>query len=151
MNTWHQDRFAHASNIQALASTITQSFVNLVSESWSHSYQPFITEKFVYSVVTRGLFVAYAQPLWHSTIRDLYGYRLYDTLFDYDFDKEINPVIRLHKLLQMLLPFKNLKHADWHDLYLMELDNIEFNIQHFLSGDAHKKCLLSAEKHNEFS
>lgn len=143
-NNWTTERFAHASNIDALAPTLAKSFVHLVSESWSHSYQPFITEKFVYSIVTRGLFVTYAQPGWHATIRDLYGYRLYDTIFDYKFDSEPNPIIRLYKLLQMLLPFKNLTPHEWHDLYLMELDNINFNIEHFLNGDAHKHCLQCA-------
>ena len=148
-NTWNQDRFDHGNNVQALASTITKCFVNLVSESWSHSYQPFITEKFVYSVVTRGLFVAYAQPGWHSSLRDLYGYKLYDSIFNYEFDKEFNPARRLYKLLVMLKPFQILNKHDWHDLYLMELDNIEYNIQHFLSGDAHRYCLKIAEKQNE--
>lgn len=151
MFSWNHDRFAHASNIEYLAPVITNSYVNLVSESWSHSYQPFITEKFVYSVITRGLFVAYAQPGWHSVLRDLYGYKLYNSVFDYEFDKESNPVRRLYKLLMMLKPFESLNKNDWHDLHLMELDNIEYNIQHFLSGDAHQQCLRSAEQQNESS
>jgi hypothetical protein len=110
-----------------------------VSESWSHSYQPHITEKFMYSILTRGLFLSYAQPTWHQTIQNVFGYRLYTKIFDYSFDSIENPVERLVALLSMIEKFKMLSTDEWRDLYQMESEAIEFNHQHFMSGDCYKQ------------
>lgn len=127
-------RFDHGRNIHNLAPIITKCFVHVVSETMSSTYHPFVTEKFLYSVVTRGLFVAYAQPQWHQHLEKIYGFRPYTRLFDYAFDQEINPVKRLVKLADMLSRFQSLTVLDWHDLYLCEHDTVEYNYDHFASG-----------------
>jgi len=127
------DRFRHNKNIYNLENQLTQSFLHIVSETMATSYYPFLTEKMVYSIVTRGLFLAYAQPGWHSCI-EKYGFKKYDKLFNYTFDSIINPVERLVELMTMVGKFKNLSEAEWQDLYLMELDTIEYNYDHFFSG-----------------
>ena len=97
------------------------------------SYQPFVTEKFLYSIVTRGLFLSYAQPGWHAHIEKYYGFKLYTKLFDYKFDSITNPVERLVELMTMVGKFSHLTPHEWHDLYLLEQDNIEFNYDHYFS------------------
>ena len=139
LGNWEVDRFLHRSNIEVLAPLVTKSFIHLVSESWSHSYQPHITEKFMYSILTRGLFLSYAQPTWHQTIQNVFGYRLYTKIFDYSFDSIENPVERLVALLSMIEKFKMLSTDEWRDLYQIESDAIEFNYQHFMSGDCYKR------------
>lgn len=128
-------RFNHATNICDLQDKITKSFLHIVSETNSTSYYPFVTEKFLYSVVTRGLFLSYAQPRWHEHVEYYYGFKKYTKLFDYRFDLIDNPVERLICLTDMISKFDNLSSDDWRDLYLLEIDTIEYNYDHYFSGD----------------
>lgn len=119
-----------------LQDKLTQSFVHLVSETMATSYYPFVTEKFLYSIITRGLFVTYAQPGWHAHIEKYYGFKLYDKIFDYSFDSIQNPVKRLIKLIEMISKFSTLSVDDWRDLYgVLEKDTIEYNYNHYFSGN----------------
>jgi len=131
--TFGHVQYNHAQNIYNLEHKLTKSFIHIVSETLSTSYYPFITEKFVYSIVTRGLFVANGQPLWHEYLEDAYGFKLYDKIFDYSFDKIKNPIKRIIKMMEMLSKFSHLSIDDWNDLYLMEKDNIEYNYDHYFS------------------
>ena len=103
------------------------------------SYYPFVTEKFLYSVVTRGLFLSYAQPGWHSHVEKYYGFKKYTKLFDYRFDNIENPVERLIELITMISKFEKLTPVEWHDLYLLEQDTIEYNYDHYFSGAYHEQ------------
>lgn len=123
----------HDQNLLLLEKSLTSSFLHIVSESMATSYHPFITEKFLYSVVTRGLFLAYGQQYWHQSLIDFYGFRLYDNIFDYRFDNILNPIERLIELLCMISKFSNLSRHDWHDLYQLESENIEYNYDHYFS------------------
>lgn len=134
INEFKYERFAHASNIYTLEHKLTQSFVHLVSETLATSYHPFVTEKFLYSIVTRGLFLSYAQPGWHKQIEKYYGFKLYTKLFDYSFDLIDNPVKRLVELITMISKFSKLSYDDLYDIYLIELDTINYNYDHYFSG-----------------
>jgi hypothetical protein len=114
--------------------------LQIVSETIATSYVPFITEKFLYSIVTRGLFLSYAQPNWHAYIEKYYGFKLYTRLFNYQFDSIQNPVERLVELTTMVSKFNKLSPAEWHDLYLLEQDAIEYNYEHYFSQN-YLKCL----------
>lgn len=127
-------RFDHGSNIYALEAQLTSCFVNIVSETMATSYYPFVTEKFLYSVITRGLFVAYAQPGWHEHLETFFGFKKYKKIFDYQFDTLANPIVRLVELITMLSKFSALEPDDWTDLIQMEFDTIEHNIDHYRSG-----------------
>jgi len=135
INSFGHVAFQHDKNIYNLENKLTQSFLNIVSESIAESYHPFVSEKFLYSIVTRGLFLAYAQPGWHAHIAKYYGFKLYTNLFDYRFDSITNPVERLVELMTMISKFSKLTTDEWHDLYLIEQDNIEFNYAHYFSKD----------------
>lgn len=135
------NRFAHGKNIYTLEHKLTQSFLHIVSETVATSYYPFVTEKFLYSIVTRGLFLAYGQPGWHKHLEKYYGFKLYNKIFDYEFDTIQNPVKRLIKLIEMISKFSTLTESDWYDLYSLERDAIEFNYHHYFSEE-YKKYLL---------
>lgn len=126
-------RHDHASNIYNLERQLTSSFLHVVSETLATSYYPFVTEKFLYSVVTRGLFVAYAQPGWHDHLERYYGFRRYSKIFDYRFDSIQNPVERLVEMMSMISKFSVLSSDDWRDLYEMEHDTIEYNYDWYFS------------------
>lgn len=128
-------RFDHEQNIHNLEHKITSCFVQIVSESLATSNYPCISEKFLYSVVTRGLFLAYAPPGWHQILEKVYGFKKYDKIFDYRFDHVQNPVERLVEMMSMLSKFSALGSDDWRDLHGLELDTIERNYDHYFSGD----------------
>jgi len=130
-NSFGHVRFDHKNNIYNLENKITQSFLHVVSETMATSYYPFVTEKFLYSIVTRGLFLAYAQPGWHAHVEKYYGFKPYSKLFDYRFDTIQNPVERLLELITMVSKFSSLSSDDWRDLYLLEQDTLEYNYNHY--------------------
>jgi len=132
-------RFDHKHNINVLSLPITESFIHIVSETMATSFYPFITEKFLYSVSNRGLFLAYAQPGWHAQLENVFGFKPFK-IFDYKFDSIANPIVRIVELFTMISKFSILDIEDWNDLYQMEFDTIEYNYDHFYSGN-YKKCL----------
>jgi hypothetical protein len=134
VNSFGHIQFNHDQNIYNLESKITQSFLHVVSETLTTSYYPFVTEKFLYSVITRGLFLSYAQPGWHDHLEKYYGFKKYTKLFDYRFDTIQNPVKRLVELITMISKFNQLSVAEWHDLYLIEQEAIEYNYNHYFSS-----------------
>ena len=135
INSFGHVRFNHSNNIYNLEHKLTESFLHIVSETMATSYVPFVTEKFLYSVVTRGLFLVYAQPGWHAHLEKYYGFKLYTKLFDYRFDSIQNPVERLVELMTMISKFSMLSTDDWRDLYMLQQDEIEFNYDHYFSGN----------------
>ena len=139
--TFGHDRFNHSRNIYNLENQLTTSFLHIVSETIPTSYCPFVSEKSLYSVVTRGLFLSYAQPQWHAHVEKFYGFKRFSKIFDYSFDSIVNPVERLVALLTMVSKFKNLSSDDWRDLYLLEQDTIEHNYNHYFSGQFRKSLI----------
>ena len=137
-------RFFHRENVERLEKKLTESFLHLFSESLATSYYPFVSEKFFYSVVTRGLFLSYAQPGWHSHIEKYLGFKKYVKIFDYKFDTIENPIERLLELITMISKFSVLSVADWNDLYHIEQDTIEYNYNHYFSG-RYLECLKKYE------
>lgn len=133
VNSFGFVQYDHAKNIYNLENKLTSSFLHIVSETLATSYYPFVTEKFLYSVVTRGLFLAYAQPGWHDHLEHFYGFRKYDQIFDYRFDMIQNPIHRLVELMSMISKFSTLSSDDWKNLYEMERDTIEHNYDHYFS------------------
>jgi hypothetical protein len=134
VNSFGHVRCHHKNNIYNLESKLTQSFLHIVSETMATSHVPFVTEKFLYSVVTRGLFLSYAQPGWHNHVEQYYGFKQYTKLFDYQFDAIQNPIERLVELITMVSKFSMLSPDDWRDLYQLESDTIEYNYDHYFGG-----------------
>ena len=141
INSFGHVQYEHDKNIYNLENKLTESFLHIVSETMATSYVPFVTEKFLYSIVTRGLFLSYAQPGWHAHIEKYYGFKLYTKLFDYRFDTIKNPVERLVELMTMISKFSKLSYDDLYDIYLLELDTINHNYEHYFSGDYIKKLM----------
>jgi len=133
INSFGLEQYDHSRNIYNLENKLTSSFLHIVSETLATSYYPFVTEKFLYSVVTRGLFLAYAQPGWHSHLEKYYGFKKYDRIFDYRFDSIKNPIERLVELMSMISKFSILSSDDWRDLYEIESETIEYNYDWYFS------------------
>jgi hypothetical protein len=135
INSFGHVRFNHNQNIYNLEHKLTESFVHIVSETMATSYYPFLTEKFLYSVVTRGLFLAYAQPRWHAFLSKYFGFKLYDKIFDYGFDQIYNPIERLIKIMEQIQKFSQLSWDELKFLYNLETEAIQFNYDHYMSGN----------------
>lgn len=133
------NRFDHAENIHTLQIPICKSFLHLISETMATSYYPMITEKVFYSIVSRGLYLAWAPVHWHSHLENHFGFKKYDKIFDYRFDTIENPVERIIELISMIAKFSILSTDDWRDLYQTELDTIEYNYDHYFSQNYLKK------------
>lgn len=127
--------YDHASNIKALHPKINASFLQLVNETLALSYHPFTSEKFIQPIVCKSLWLAYAQPLYYDYLEKYYGFKKYDKIFNYDFDQILNPLDRLVSLADNLFKYSRLSVSDWHDLYLIEFDNIQYNYDWYFSGD----------------
>lgn len=120
-------------NLKNLSPRIANSFVYIVSENVSTGYIPYISEKFLYGVVNRSLFLAWAPPGWHKQLSEQFGFKLYDDIFDYSFDSIENPTKRLQMLMKNLAVYQQLSIDDWHDLRKVEIDKIQYNYEHFFS------------------
>ena len=126
-------RHTHADNLTVLSSQHAKSFVNLVAETDPAHMIPFPTEKFLFPIVNKTLWVAYAQPLYHEFVASKMGFRRY-SCFDYGFDHELDHVERLGKLTAMLNKFSSMATDAWQEIYNQEKETIEFNFEHVASG-----------------
>ena len=133
------DTLNHAHNIQYLFNGIHNSFLQIVGETEGTTYYPFISEKFTYPIVCKTLWVMYGQPGWYEHINKYYGFKLHTKIFDYSFDRVLNPVVRLIEIMSMVSKFEKLSVHDWHDLYLLEQDTIEYNYDWYRSGNYLKR------------
>jgi hypothetical protein len=122
-------QFNHLHNISVLENSISTSFLQLIGETEGTSYVPYYTEKFMYPIVCKTLYICYAQPNWYTGLEKYFGFKKYEKIFDYSFDNIQNPVIRLVEIMTMLSKFEKLSKLDWHDLYLIEQDTIEYNYE----------------------
>jgi len=134
-------------NMKATELLVGNSCITIVAETIGESYVPFVTEKFLQNIVTKTLFLGYAQPGWHHTLVDQYGFKLYNSVFDYSFDDIKNPVYRLLRLIEMISKFRYLTKKDWHEIYLAEKDTIEYNYNHYYSKK-YLTCLKQFDKSN---
>lgn len=124
----------HQYNRQVLDHKIQQSFLHLVSETVGESFVPFVTEKILYPIVNKTLWVTYAQPGYHAAVQKLLGFKTH-RCFDFSFDQITDPMERLTALTDMLAPFSAMAPAEWQDIYQQEADILEFNFEHCRSGN----------------
>lgn len=115
------------SNLADLSPLISSSFINVVSETAPESYVPFPTEKFLFPILNKRLWVAYAPPGYHKFLSDVLGFRLYDDFFDYSFDKIKDPEHRLISMLDEIEPYSKLSKNAWHSIYKALKPAIEHN------------------------
>ena len=121
-------------NMQILLPKMNASCIQIVGESYSTTYHSWVTEKFLFPVIAKSIWIAHGQPGWYRELAD-WGFKRFDRIFDYSFDEIQHPVKRVVAMLSMLSKFSNLSKADWHDIYESERETIEFNYDHYYSKD----------------
>ena len=141
--------FNHSHNVDILAHKIQTTFLQLVTETHPDSDIPFVTEKFVYPVLSRRPFIAIAQPGWHKFLSDVMGFKLYDEIFDYSFDSEINPVKRWMGVYRQLVKLHTLPADDWIDILFEIKDKIDYNADHYKSDDFMREVINYLKNQDE--
>lgn len=123
----------HKQNFSILSSKIQDCFLHLVSETMSlDSLAPFPTEKFLYAIANRRLWIALAPPNYHKMINQTFGFELY-SCFDYKFDSLWDSNDRLEMLLEMLKQFSSMTPKQWQEIYQRQQCQIEYNYQRLAS------------------
>lgn len=123
----------HDKNFSILSPMVRDTFVHLVSETISlDSLEPFPTEKFLYAIANRRLWVALAPPNYHKLINQKFGFELY-SCFDYEFDSCWHAPSRLEALLAMLDRFSRMTPSQWQKVYQSQQQQIEYNYQRLAS------------------
>mgnify|MGYP007083429990 CR=1 FL=1 len=123
----------HVHNLQTLSEIIQSSFVHFVVETkaWDTTVC-FPTEKFLYAVANRTLWLATAPPNYHKMINQQFGFRLH-SCFDYFFDSRWEQRDRLSLLLEQFQQFSKYTPAQWQQIYAAEQDTLEYNYQRLAS------------------
>lgn len=123
----------HDKNFSVLSPMIRDCFLNVVSETISlGSLVSFPTEKFLYAIANRRLWVAVAPPNYHKMINQTFGFELY-SCFDYEFDSVWHSQSRLEALLKMLDRFSRMSATQWKEIYDTQQQQIEYNYQRLAS------------------
>jgi hypothetical protein len=123
----------HDKNFAVLSPIIQDCFLNLVSETISlDTLVPFPTEKFLYAIANRRLWVAVAPPDYHKMINQTFGFELY-SCFNYNFDSVWDSRSRLETLLAMLDRFSHMTTEQWQEVYETQQQQIEYNYRHLAS------------------
>lgn len=96
-------------------------FMSLVGES--SMYIPFVTEKTYRPILLKHPFLCYGAKNQNKEITK-YGFKLYDEIFDYDFDSKDDIHERISGVIYNL---NNLKNQNYLDLYKKIEHKLEFN------------------------
>lgn len=127
----------HVHNYQALAPVMARNFVQIVSETFAYSPVPFWTEKFLYPIIAKTLWVAHAAPGYHHYLKKYFGIKFY-SCFDYSFDTIPDHTARQKAMLDMLAPFAAMTAVQWQQIYDQQQDIISYNYNLFRSGQLTK-------------
>lgn len=103
------------------------SFLHVVTEANHNSC--FLTEKLIKPLLLKKPFLILGCPFYHKKLSEL-GFKLYDEIFDYDFDSEINLSIRTEKLVKNINSVIN---TDLMKLYNKVQEKINYNFNHAIS------------------
>jgi len=96
-------------------------FINLVAETTVRGI--FVTEKTYNSILVKKPFICLAAPGFHEFLRSQ-GFRMYDEIISYDFDKENNLKKRIKMILEQLA---NLRGQDYERLFKKIEEKVECN------------------------
>ena len=102
------------------------SFINVVGETLYNNEDIFITEKTFKCILIEQPFICLSSQYFHKHLTDL-GFKLYDEIFDYSFDNELEIEDRVNGIIKNLL---NIKSKDYKVLYEKIKDKVVYNKSH---------------------
>lgn len=123
--------------------------INLVFESTSGNNEIFITEKTIRSFIKGRPFLLLGNPNSLKYLRDEFGFKTFDFLFDESYDSDINEISRVKKVIQQLENFCSKPFEHQKQTILKNQHIIDHNFK-VASTFPHKKILSDMmEKLNE--
>jgi hypothetical protein len=102
------------------------SFINVVGETLYNNEDIFITEKTFKCILIGQPFMCLSSQYFHKYLTDL-GFKLYDEIFDYEFDCKSELEDRVDGIIKNLLGIKN---KDYMVLYEKIKDKVVYNKSH---------------------
>lgn len=87
-------------------------FIDIASESTFEKGQFFTTEKTAKPLATLKPFLVLGPPNYHKHLKDRYGIEYYDEMFDYDFDRHEDPIMRITGIVQNIDRLKTLTNIE---------------------------------------
>lgn len=120
-------------DLELLVPKIHQSYLHLVTETIGDSAVPFPTEKFLFPVCAKTLWIAYAPVGYHAFIEKHIGFRKHKVI-DYHFDDEADAQKRLLKIEQVIKDLASKSAAELEYIYAVNQDVLEYNFQLVKSG-----------------
>jgi hypothetical protein len=102
------------------------SFINVVGETLYNNQDIFITEKTFKCILIEQPFICLSSQYFHKHLSDL-GFKLYEEIFDYGFDCELELEDRVDGIINNLLKIKN---KDYNVLYEKIKEKVVYNKYH---------------------
>ncbi len=111
-------------------------FVNVISEG--EILIKDISEKTFYAILHKKPFLILGAPKIHKKLQDL-GFLLYDNIFDYAFDEEMDLDIRIDGIIQNI---KLIENKDYNQLYKQLLPKLNYNYNKYIEILKDKKSSI---------
>lgn len=105
---------------------------SLVTETEISDHSIFLTEKTYKPILNLHPFMIWGSPFSLAYLRSI-GYKTFPNMFDESYDLEKNPKIRLERIVNEMIKFKNLTSGEKYRRLHLDRDNIIHNQQHFKS------------------
>jgi hypothetical protein len=104
---------------------LSECFMNIVSETNTTTY--FLTEKTAKPLLLKQPFLVVGAVGFHTTFLKSLGFKLYDEIFNYDFDLVDNDSTRIQMLIDQVSRYKNYTNLELENLRSSILDKIDYN------------------------
>jgi hypothetical protein len=97
--------------------------INVVGETLYNNDDIFITEKTYKNLLLEQIFICLSSQFFHKNLID-FGFKLYDEIFNYDFDSKFELQDRVDGIIENL---NNLSKQDYNEIYQKVSDKVKFN------------------------
>ena len=132
-------RWDHVKNCITQSPIMKKTLVHLISETYAEGTQPFFTEKTFLSIVNKSIFLTLGQPNYYSVLNKSFGFKNFNC-FDYSFDHEPDLLKRIESIVDQIKKLSHLSDSDKMELYHSNKPILDWNFNHFISGDWMKQC-----------
>lgn len=112
---------------ETLPFEFTESFMQLVTES--DESVVFFSEKTATPILLNKLFLVASSPYHHTALKNR-GFQLYDEIFDYGFDTELDDALRFEGLIENIKRISSMSLSELQTIHKNIFDKLVYNKQH---------------------
>ena len=152
-NTRHQPD----TNFAILKPLMDQTLINISTPAPNGGKYdtPCPDEKLILPIAAKSIWISFACSGYHQHVKQFYGFKLFENIFDYAFDNVSDVYTRLEKMMSQIVDIHKLPNKQKQQLHDENLDIIEYNYNHLVSGswidhfhNAYKKYSLTNSTQN---